>query len=134
MFSSAVSEPPYRVHLPVSSNGVKEQQKPRQLQLRRQKLETILFETRIARFYIALNYKKKASKKNVNRKLSYNERPTTPDVFRRQTLSPSAKVEQRGKKKFRTFHNRHQNGSLVCNGSVMRNKTERITQFRKTFK
>lgn len=125
MFSSAVSEPPYRVQLPVSSNGVKEQQNTETTTIAQAKTRNDIIRDTDRTVCIALNYKKKVSKKNANRKLSYNERPTTPDVV--PTTNPKSvppKSNSGGKKKFRPFTIANQNGSLVCNGYSYANKTK----------
>ncbi|XP_060811550.1 cerebellar degeneration-related protein 2 isoform X3 [Bombus pascuorum] len=117
MFSSAVSEPPYRVQLPASSNEVKEEQNTETSTIAQAKIRNDIIRDTNHTVSIALNYKKKATRKNTNRKLSYNERPATPDTI--PTTNPRyvpPKSNSGGKKKFRPFTIANQNGSLVCNG------------------
>ncbi|CAD1473839.1 unnamed protein product, partial [Heterotrigona itama] len=116
MFSSAVSEPPYRVQVPVSSNET--------IATAQVKTRNDIIRDTNRTDYIAFNYKKKLSKKHTSRKLTYNDRPTTPDVI--PTTNPKflpSKSSSGGKKKFRPFTATDQNNGSICNGYSYANKT-----------
>ncbi|XP_071856855.1 cerebellar degeneration-related protein 2-like isoform X2 [Bombus fervidus] len=125
MFSSAVSEPPYKVQLPASSNGVKEEQNTEASTTAQEKTRTDVVRDANHTVSIALNYKNKTSRKNTNRKLSYNERPTTPDTI--PTTNPRfvpPRPNSSGKRKFRPFTIANHNGNLVRNGYSYASKTK----------
>ncbi|KAK1133548.1 hypothetical protein K0M31_011352 [Melipona bicolor] len=120
MFSSAVSEPPYRVQRPVSSNGINEQENNETVATAQVKTRNDIIRDTNRTDYIAFNYKKKLSKKHTNKKLMYNDRPTTPDVI--PTTNPKfvpSKSNSGGKKKYRPFTVADQN-----NGYSYANKTK----------
>ncbi|KOX71438.1 Cerebellar degeneration-related protein 2-like [Melipona quadrifasciata] len=127
MFSSAVSEPPYRVQRPVSSNGINEQENNETVATAQVKTRNDIIRDTNRTDYIAFNYKKKLSKKHTNRKLTYNDRPTTPDII--PTTNPKfvpSKSNSGGKKKYRTFAAADQNNGSICNGYSYANKTKEL--------
>ncbi|KAK9303755.1 hypothetical protein QLX08_004635 [Tetragonisca angustula] len=125
MFSSAVSEPPYRVQPPVASNGINEQGNNETVATAQVKTRNDIIRDTNRTDYIAFNYKKKLSKKHTSRKLTYNDRPTTPDVI--PTTNPKfvpSKSNSGGKKKFRPFTAAEQSNGSICNGYSYANKTK----------
>lgn len=120
IFSSAVSEPPYIVQ--ISSNGINEQQNG-EVTLAKNGKNIIRNVNRSD--YLMLNSKKKSKKhSSASKKLTYNDRPTTPDVI--PTTNPKfvpSKSNSGGKKKFRPFTIADQNGS-TCNGYSYPSKTK----------
>ena len=126
MFSSAVSEPPYRVQPPVSSNGINDKGNNETVATAQVKTRNDIIRDTNRTDYIAFNYKKKLAKKHTGRKLTYNDRPTTPDVI--PTTNPKfvpSKSSSAGKKKFRPFTAADQNtNGSICNGYSYANRTK----------
>ncbi|XP_017762362.1 PREDICTED: cerebellar degeneration-related protein 2-like isoform X2 [Eufriesea mexicana] len=126
VFSSTVSEPLYR-QIPVSSNGINEPQQNNEVTHTHVRTGKNV----IRNESLSINVRKKSSKKNSNRKLTYDDRPTTPDVM--PIANPRfvpPKSNSGKKKKFRPIRNGDQNGSL-SNGYNCVNKTKELPNFEK---
>ncbi|XP_076182804.1 cerebellar degeneration-related protein 2-like isoform X2 [Ptiloglossa arizonensis] len=121
--SSVVSEPLYRVQTPVPQNATQERQNNEttttHAHVKNGKNTTQRNGSSLDYLSINVHPSKKSSKKSGGRKLSYSEKPATPDVI--QTFQSTnvkhatPKSNNGGKKKFRPLTMVDQNG-ITCNG------------------
>ncbi|XP_076674740.1 cerebellar degeneration-related protein 2-like isoform X2 [Andrena cerasifolii] len=123
--SSVVSEPLYRTKTPIQSGGTKEQQSNDSCHAHVKNGKIVGHRNGNRVDYLSINvHGAKKLKKHTNRRLSYNDRPATPDVI--PTTNPKVippKSNSGGKKKFRPFTAADQNGTM-CNGYSYANRTK----------
>ncbi|CAK9805784.1 Cerebellar degeneration-related protein 2-like [Anthophora plagiata] len=126
VLSSTVSEPFYGAQTPASPNSMNEQQQNNEANRTHSKNGRNTNQRNGSRLdYLSINVTKKSSKRHANRKVTNNDRPSSPDVIPTNTNTKSApwKSNNGGKRKFRQFTGVEKNGTM-CNEYNYANKTK----------